>query len=136
VRDDDTKDDETNQRGPTPADLAAMLRTNHGPSSRPSPPAPPVPPVPPGRPAAEPEVVAPLADARKRVVIAEDEALIRLDLKETLDELGYDGPVALAPDPALFKGQKRDAIVSTAPATLDTLLGSTSAEKRLAATGQ
>jgi AmiR/NasT family two-component response regulator len=27
---------------------------------------------------------------RKRVVIAEDEALIRLDLKETLDELGYD----------------------------------------------
>jgi len=34
--------------------------------------------------------VAPLADARKRVVIAEDEALIRLDLKETLDELGYD----------------------------------------------
>ena len=90
MRDDDTKDDETNQRGPTPADLAAMLRTNHGPSSRPSPPAPPVPPVPPGRPAAEPEVVAPLADARKRVVIAEDEALIRLDLKETLDELGYD----------------------------------------------
>ena len=27
---------------------------------------------------------------RSRVVIAEDEALIRLDLKETLDELGYD----------------------------------------------
>jgi sugar phosphate isomerase/epimerase len=53
-----------------------------------------------------------------------------------LDELGYDGPVALAPDPALFKGQKREAIVSKASATLDTLLGSTSAEKRLAATGQ
>jgi AmiR/NasT family two-component response regulator len=28
--------------------------------------------------------------ARSRVVIAEDEALIRLDLKETLDELGYE----------------------------------------------
>ncbi len=28
--------------------------------------------------------------ARKRVVIAEDEAIIRLDLKETLGELGYD----------------------------------------------
>jgi two-component system, response regulator PdtaR len=28
--------------------------------------------------------------ARARVVIAEDEALIRLDLKETLDELGYE----------------------------------------------
>ncbi|MGH8891636.1 MAG: ANTAR domain-containing response regulator [Acidothermaceae bacterium] len=39
--------------------------------------------------AVEPETSA-QADARKRVVIAEDEALIRLDLKETLDELGYD----------------------------------------------
>ncbi len=29
-------------------------------------------------------------EARKRVVIAEDEAIIRLDLKETLEELGFD----------------------------------------------
>jgi sugar phosphate isomerase/epimerase len=50
-----------------------------------------------------------------------------------LDELGYDGPVALAPDPALFKGQKREAIVSKASAALDTLLATT-ADKRLAAT--
>jgi AmiR/NasT family two-component response regulator len=32
----------------------------------------------------------PTTPARKRVVIAEDEALIRLDLNETLGELGYD----------------------------------------------
>lgn len=32
----------------------------------------------------------PATPARKRVVIAEDEALIRLDLNETLGELGYD----------------------------------------------
>ncbi|HEY0870434.1 MAG TPA: response regulator, partial [Acidothermaceae bacterium] len=31
-----------------------------------------------------------LPPPRSRVVIAEDEALIRLDLKETLDELGYE----------------------------------------------
>src|SRR5947208_3079864 len=28
-----------------------------------------------------------------------------------LEDLGYDGPVALAPNPGLFKGQKREAIV-------------------------
>jgi sugar phosphate isomerase/epimerase len=57
-------------------------------------------------------------------------------LVAALDELGFDGPVALAPDPAQFKGQKREAIVSKASAMLDSLLGSTSAEKRLAAAGQ
>ena len=50
--------------------------------------------------------------------------------------VGYDGPVALAPDPALFKGQKREAIVSKASATLDSLLGSIASEKRLAAAGR
>jgi sugar phosphate isomerase/epimerase len=54
----------------------------------------------------------------------------------TLDELGFDGPVALAPNPALFKGQKREAIVSGASAALDQLLNSAASEKRLAATGQ
>jgi AmiR/NasT family two-component response regulator len=38
-------------------------------------------------PAAEP---AGTPDLRKRVVIAEDEAIIRLDLKETLGEIGFD----------------------------------------------
>jgi sugar phosphate isomerase/epimerase len=41
-----------------------------------------------------------------------------------LDELGYDGPVALAPHPGLFKGQTRESIVSRASAVLDTLLES------------
>jgi two-component system, response regulator PdtaR len=60
---------------PTPADLAAMRR----PPKRPAPGEAP--------PAADAVAAKP---ARPRVVIAEDEALIRLDLKETLDELGYD----------------------------------------------
>jgi sugar phosphate isomerase/epimerase len=57
-------------------------------------------------------------------------------LLAALDELGYDGPVALAPDPALFKGQKREAIVSKASALLDTLLASIAPEKRLAAASE
>ena len=44
-----------------------------------------------------------------------------------LEELGYDGPVLLWPSPTLFKGQKREAIVSRASAMLDALLGNTPA---------
>lgn len=39
-----------------------------------------------------------------------------------LEEMGFDGPVALAPYPGLFKGQTRESIVSRASAALDTLL--------------
>ena len=39
---------------------------------------------------ARPSPSGPETTGRRRVVIAEDEALIRLDLKETLDELGYE----------------------------------------------
>ena len=46
-------------------------------------------PTPPARPSAAASAE-PATPARKRVVIAEDEALIRLDLNETLGELGYD----------------------------------------------
>jgi sugar phosphate isomerase/epimerase len=49
-----------------------------------------------------------------------------------LEDLGYDGPVALAPNPEMFKGQKREAIVSRASSVLDSLLNS-SAEKPVAA---
>jgi AmiR/NasT family two-component response regulator len=38
----------------------------------------------------KPPKTEPIAAARKRVVIAEDEAIIRLDLKETLAEIGFD----------------------------------------------
>jgi sugar phosphate isomerase/epimerase len=51
-----------------------------------------------------------------------------------LEDLGYDGPVALAPNPAPFKGQKREATVKLASETLDSLLGITVAEKPVAAT--
>jgi len=50
-----------------------------------------------------------------------------------LDDLGCDVPVALAPNQALFKGQKREAIVSKASSTLDALLGIAPAEKVVAA---
>jgi len=52
-----------------------------------------------------------------------------------LDDLGYDGPVAVAPNPALFKGQTRESIVSKASAALDALLDVNS-EKPVAAAGQ
>jgi two-component system, response regulator PdtaR len=71
------RDDEAPRSKPTPADVAAARRPGvarkAAASRTPRP--------------AEPVVVPP---ARLRVVIAEDEALIRLDLKETLAELGYD----------------------------------------------
>jgi sugar phosphate isomerase/epimerase len=50
-----------------------------------------------------------------------------------LEDLGYDGPVALAPNPAMFQGQKREAIVSRASSALDALLGGAPVEKVVAA---
>ena len=43
-------------------------------------------------------------------------------LLATLEEIGFDGPVSVAPWPGLFKGQTREAIVSKASAALDILL--------------
>lgn len=62
------RDDQTTPRAPSPADLAALPRRQQ--------------PAPSDSPSAGP--------ARKRVVVAEDETLIRLDLTETLEELGYE----------------------------------------------
>jgi len=39
-----------------------------------------------------------------------------------LADLSYDGPVAMAPNPAQFKGQTRESIISKASAALDSLL--------------
>jgi len=72
----------------------------------------------------------------QRLMPGEGGAIDSAALVAALDELGFDGPVALAPGPAQFKGQKREAIVSRASATLDSLLGTTAADKRLAAAGQ
>jgi sugar phosphate isomerase/epimerase len=74
--------------------------------------------------------------------IAEDQRLLPPDggaidfsnLFSTLEDIGYEGPLVLAPNPAVFKGQKREAIVSQASTLLDTLLGKVTAEKPVAAT--
>ena len=72
------RDDDVKRPVPTPADVAAARRAAPPPSVSPPP-----------RPSAA-ATAEPATPARKRVVIAEDEALIRLDLNETLGELGYD----------------------------------------------
>ena len=72
------RDDDVKRPVPTPADVAAARRATPTPSVSP-----------PSRSSAAASVE-PTTPARKRVVIAEDEALIRLDLNETLGELGYD----------------------------------------------
>jgi two-component system, response regulator PdtaR len=67
------REDHGEKHVPTPADIAkARQSPSRGETSGRTPSVPPVRPP------------------RSRVVIAEDEALIRLDLKETLDELGYE----------------------------------------------
>jgi len=54
-------------------------------------------------------------------------------LLSVLEDIGYDGPVGLAPNPAVFKGQKREAIASQASIILDGLLGKSVPEKQVAA---
>jgi two-component system, response regulator PdtaR len=76
VRDETTTDpsgrgDGTGTRAPTPSELAAAIRSRSA------------------APADDP-AGGPAQPTRRRVVIAEDEALIRMDLKETLEELGFD----------------------------------------------
>jgi two-component system, response regulator PdtaR len=72
---------------PTPADLAAMRR--QAPAQAPAPGSR-TPSHADHADAPDPDGAVQAKAARPRVVIAEDEALIRLDLKETLDELGYE----------------------------------------------
>jgi sugar phosphate isomerase/epimerase len=67
--------------------------------------------------------------AEQRVMPGEGGLIDSAALVTVLDELGYDGPVALAPNPAQFKGQTRESIISKASAALDALLANvTSAE--------
>lgn len=69
------RDDEKNVNHPSPADVAAVRRARLASSARAS---------------VSTSEQAPTTAGPKRVVIAEDEAIIRLDLKETLGELGYE----------------------------------------------
>jgi sugar phosphate isomerase/epimerase len=57
-------------------------------------------------------------------------------LLAALEDIGFDGPVAVAPFPELFKGQKREATVSRVSAALDTVLGPITGEKPVAAVSQ
>jgi sugar phosphate isomerase/epimerase len=67
--------------------------------------------------------------ADQRLMPGEGGVIDSAALISALDDLGYDGPVALAPNPAQFKGQTRESIISKASAALDTLLaGVTNAE--------
>jgi sugar phosphate isomerase/epimerase len=50
-----------------------------------------------------------------------------------LDEIGFDGPVTVAPHPGLFKGQTRESIVTKASAVLDTLLAGVDSSQEVAA---
>jgi response regulator NasT len=73
------RDDETTSHRATPADVAALLRSSASATPAPAPPPTPI--------EQQASVTPPPA---QRVVVAEDEALIRLDLVETLRELGYE----------------------------------------------
>lgn len=72
----------------------------------------------------------------ERLLPAEGGSIDFASLFSTLEDLGYDGPLVLALSPAVFKGQKREAIVSQASTLLDTLLGKVSAEKPVAAASE
>jgi sugar phosphate isomerase/epimerase len=74
--------------------------------------------------------------ADQRVMPGDGGAIDSAALLQALEDLGYDGPVALAPNPNLFKGQKRESIVSRASATLDALLGTGPTDKPLATAQQ
>jgi sugar phosphate isomerase/epimerase len=72
------------------------------------------------------------ATQEQRVMPGEGGTIDSAALVSILEDLGYDGPVALAPNPEIFKGQKREAIVKGASSALDVLLNA-SAEKPVAA---
>jgi sugar phosphate isomerase/epimerase len=81
-----------------------------------------------------PAGVEPSAATEEQCVLPGEGGAIDLPaLLQTLDELGYDGPVAAAPFAGLFKGQKREATISKASAALDAVLAGVLAEKPVAA---
>jgi len=72
----------------------------------------------------------------QRVMPGEGGMIDAAAILTALEDIGFDGAVAVAPNPAHFKGQKREAIVSRASSALDALLGSGAAERPVAASGQ
>jgi sugar phosphate isomerase/epimerase len=60
--------------------------------------------------------------AEQRLMPGEGGLIDSAAIVGVLEEIGYDGPVALAPNPAQFKGQTRESIITRASALLDSLL--------------
>jgi sugar phosphate isomerase/epimerase len=73
--------------------------------------------------------------AEQRLMPGEGSVIDTAAVLTVLDDLGYDGPVAVAPNPGLFKGQKRESIISQASAALDAVL-SPVIEKPVASVGE
>jgi len=71
----------------------------------------------------------------QRAVPGEGGAIDAASYVSALDEMGFDGPVAVASWPGLSKGQTRESIVSKASAILDSLLANVSGDKPVAAAG-
>jgi sugar phosphate isomerase/epimerase len=71
--------------------------------------------------------------AQQRLMPGEGGMIDSAALLAALDDLGYEGPVAAAPYPGLFKGQTRESIVKVASSVLDGLLTPVAAEKPVAA---
>jgi sugar phosphate isomerase/epimerase len=62
------------------------------------------------------------AAEEQRVLPGEGGMIDCVALVGALEELGYDGPVAVAQHPSLVAGQKREAVVTKASAVLDSVL--------------
>jgi sugar phosphate isomerase/epimerase len=72
----------------------------------------------------------------QRVMPGEGGTIDSASIVSALDDIGFDGPIAAAPYPGLFKGQTRESIVSKASAALDALLAGFADQKSVAAAGE
>lgn len=70
----------------------------------------------------------------QRLMPGEEGMIDLAGIVAALDEMGFDGPVAVACSPVPFKGQTRESIVSKASAVLDTLLAGVVEKQPAAAT--
>ncbi len=72
----------------------------------------------------------------QRLLPGEGGTIDNAALLGVLDEIGFDGPVAVAPWPGLSKGQKREETVKKASAALDAVLTGVEGAKPVEAAGQ
>jgi sugar phosphate isomerase/epimerase len=74
--------------------------------------------------------------SEQRVLPGEGGTIDSAALLTLLDEIGFDGAVAVAPWPGLAKGQKREETVKKASAVLDSLLAGVEGARPVEAAGQ